>query len=217
MFPIIIIRVFLISIFIFFGYNIIYIIKQKRRNQNHNDSNNFNDSKHFNTTIGFGKVGIMIINIFITLACLNIFFYDYFGIFIPRFNFYSINAPIQVTGLIFAMVGNILLNISYRTLGIYWEYPIDGKRRKRKLVTDGIYSRIRHPIYLSFYLICIGMFLILLDLILLILLFLGGIGLYLQALEEEKTLYEAFGNEYMNYKKQTGRFFAVRKNTTPNS
>jgi protein-S-isoprenylcysteine O-methyltransferase Ste14 len=159
----------------------------------------------------------MIINIFITLACLNIFFYDYFRVFIPQFNFYSINAPFQVAGLIFAMIGNILLNISYRTLGVYWEYPIDGKRRKRKLVTNGIYSRIRHPIYLSFYLICIGMFLILLDLVLLILLFLGGIGLYLQALEEEKTLYEAFGNEYMNYKKQTGRFFAVRKNAKTES
>lgn len=211
MLPSIIIRIFIIIIFFFFGYNIVYIIKKKRKAKSNGVLDNIRHLKDSNPTFRVGKVGIMIINIFITFACLNIFFYDLFGMIFLRIRFFGFNAPFQITGLIFAIVGNILLNISYRTLGIYWEYPIDGKKKKKKLVKTGIYSKIRHPIYLSFYLICIGLFFIVLDLLLLILLLLGGIGLYLQALGEEKTLYDAFGKEFLQYKNQTGRFFAVRK------
>jgi protein-S-isoprenylcysteine O-methyltransferase Ste14 len=192
----------------------VYIIKQKRKAKSNSGANHDTHLKHSNSTVRFGKIGIMIINIFITLASFNIFFYDLFRLILPHIRFFGFNAVFQIIGLIFAIVGNILLNISYRTLGIYWEYPIDGKKKKRKLVKTGVYSKIRHPIYLSFYLICIGLFFMILDVLLLILLLLGGIGLYLQALEEEKTLYEAFGKEFLRYKNQTGRFFAVLRKKT---
>lgn len=211
MLPSIIIRVFIIIIFFFFGYNMVYIIQQKRKAKSNSDPDHDTQLKYSNSTVRVGKIGIMIINIFITLASLNIFFYDLFRLILPHIRFFGFNAFFQITGLIFAIVGNFLLNISYRTLGIYWEYPIDGKKKKRKLVKTDIYSKIRHPIYLSFYLICIGLFFIILDILLLILLLIGGIGLYLQALEEEKTLYDAFGKEFLQYKNQTGRFFAIGK------
>jgi protein-S-isoprenylcysteine O-methyltransferase Ste14 len=80
--------------------------------------------------------------------------------------------------------------------------------KKRKLITSGIYSRIRHPIYLSFNLFCIGYNMLILDWMLLILYIIGGIGLYVQAIDEEKILIEYFGDEYIEYMKNTGRFFA---------
>lgn len=120
--------------------------------------------------------------------------------------------PFQVIGISLTIAGNITLNISYRELGIYWEYPIDGKKKKQKLVKTGIYSKIRHPIYLSFYLICLGFLFIIQDWILFGLFFIGAIGLYLQALSEEKELLEVFQEEYKEYMKSTGLFFVKSTN-----
>lgn len=86
-------------------------------------------------------------------------------------------------------------------------------KKKIKLVKSGIYGKIRHPIYLSFNIFCIGFILVLLDLLLLILYIIGAIGLYIQAIDEEKILLEYFGNEYKEYMSNTGRFFPkFRKN-----
>jgi protein-S-isoprenylcysteine O-methyltransferase Ste14 len=191
----------------FFGYNVTFILIRKKRNNINKNSIDFN---HIETsrTGKIAKAGIMVLNFFISLVCFNIFFYKQFREIIPQFNFLFLNKTIQIIGLILAIGGNLTLNISYRELGIYWEYPIDGKKKKKKLVTTGIYSRIRHPIYLSFFLISIGFWFILLDVFLLILLIIGGIGLYLQALEEEKLLLKVFGQKFINYKEKTGRFFA---------
>jgi protein-S-isoprenylcysteine O-methyltransferase Ste14 len=204
-----IIRIFLIIIFGIFGYNLVFIINTKRKNNLPKEAAKKMELTQRKTIAP--KIGIVTLNIFITLSCLNIFFYSSFLKFIPRFSFPLISEPLQIIGFIFAVSGNITLNFSYRELGIYWEYPIDGKKEKRKLVKTGIYSQIRHPIYLSFYLICGGMFLILLDVILLVLFAFGSIGLYLQALEEEKELFSYFGQEYKEYKETTGRFFAKIK------
>jgi len=209
MFNVWIIRMFLIVIFITFGYNLVFIMYTKGRN-NQNNNNKYLKELSKRKTIA-PKIGIITLNIFIILCCLYIFFYNYFITFIPRLSYHLFAEPLQVIGFVLAISGNITLNFAYRKLGICWEYPIDGKKKKQKLVKTGIYSKIRHPIYLSFYLICGGMFLILLDIILLILFIIGGIGLYLQALEEEKELNAYFGKEYEEYMKNTGRFFAKIK------
>ncbi|MFX0106486.1 MAG: isoprenylcysteine carboxylmethyltransferase family protein, partial [Candidatus Hodarchaeota archaeon] len=54
---------------------------------------------------------------------------------------------------------------------------------------------------------CIGYNLLLLDWFLLTLYVIGAIGLYVQAIDEEKILIEYFGDEYKDYMKKTGRFF----------
>ncbi|TFF87998.1 MAG: hypothetical protein EU550_02160 [Promethearchaeota archaeon] len=204
-----IIRIFLIVIFIIFGYNLVFIISTKTKNNQKKNNDSLNELSKRKTIAP--KIGIITLNIFIVVCCLYIFFYNYFIAFIPRLSYLLFAEPIQVIGFVFAISGNITLNFSYRELGIYWEYPIDGKKKKQKLVKTGIYSKIRHPIYLSFYLICGGMILILLDIILLILCIIGSIGLYLQALEEEKELNAYFGKDYEEYMKDTGRFFAKIK------
>jgi protein-S-isoprenylcysteine O-methyltransferase Ste14 len=211
MFNSLIIRIIIIAFFIFFGYNIIFIILKKQRNNvNRKDYNP--KTKKPNRPNKLAKFGVIILNIFIVVACLNIFFYELFTRYIPRLNFFFVTETLQVIGITLTAAGNITLNISYRELGVYWEYPIDGKRKKQKLVTTGIYSKIRHPIYLSFYLMCLGLLFIIQDWVLLCLFIVGGIGLYLQALSEEKELIEAFPKEYKTYIKSTGRFFVKSRN-----
>lgn len=207
MFNALIIRIIIIICFLLFGYNITFIIITKKRNKNINSEINIQYENNPKNPNRLAKFGIIVLNIFIVIACLNIFFFELFSRYIPRINFYFLAEILQVIGITLTLAGNITLNVSYRELGVYWEYPIDGKKKKRKLVKTGIYSKIRHPIYLSFYLICLGFLLIIQDSILLFLFIIGGIGLYLQALNEERELLEAFPNEYEEYMKSTGRFF----------
>ena len=97
--------------------------------------------------------------------------------------------------------------VSYRELGIYWSYPIDGKKRGKKIVMTGIYSRVRHPVYMSFGLVSAGFALVLLDWVMVLLSILAVAGLVVQALEEERLLVDQFGDVYTRYMTTTGRFF----------
>jgi len=205
MLPPFVIRVFLIISFFFFGYNITYIILFKKRHKSNKNNDEINDK--FKETRLFARIGVMLLNIFIILVCLNIFFYNYIITIIPRIDLSIFSQVTQVIGFTLVIGGNITLYLAYHELGIYWAYPIDGISKKRKLVKSGIYKKMRHPIYLSFNLFCIGFNLILLDWVLLLLYIIGAIGLYFQAIDEEKILIEYFGKEYRDYKDHTGRFF----------
>ena len=199
------VRLFLIISFFFFGYNLTYIILFKRRHKNNETNNEINN--RLKETRLFARIGIHIINIFIFLCCLNIFVYHYWILIFPVINLYFLSDMVQIIGFSLVLGGNISLLLAYRKLGVYWSYPIDGMKKKKKLVKTGIYGKIRHPVYLSFNIFCIGFNLILLDWILLILYLIGAIGLYYQAIDEEKILIEYFGEEYLDYIKNTGRFF----------
>lgn len=205
----IIIRILLIVSFFFFGYNIVFIILYKKRHKKNEDNNKKNN--FLNEIRVFARLGIHIINIFIFLVCLNIFLYDYWLLVFPRINLGILSDVTQIVGFTLIIGGNISLLLAYRKLGVYWNYPIDGTSKKKKLVKTGIYGRIRHPIYLSFNIFCIGFNLLLLDWFLLILYVIGSIGLYIQAIDEEKILLRHFGEEYAEYMERTGRFFIKLK------
>jgi protein-S-isoprenylcysteine O-methyltransferase Ste14 len=119
----------------------------------------------------------MVMNIFITLCFLNIIFYTWFSTIIPRIFCFPIDFLIKFAGFGLVLIGNIVLFYSYRELGTSWAYPIDGGKKTKKIVKTGIYSKIRHPVYLSFNIFSIGFNLILLDWVLLIIYLFGGIGL----------------------------------------
>jgi protein-S-isoprenylcysteine O-methyltransferase Ste14 len=205
MFPKTIVQIFLIISFLVFGSNITYIILTKKRNKN--NSSNEEIHNKLKTIRLFAHIGIWVLNVFITFVCLNIFFFDALVAIIPRINLGLGDEIVQIIGLSLVIGGNITLYLAYRELGIYWAYPYDGMKKPKKLVTSGIYNKIRHPIYLSFNLICIGFIKILLDWLILFLYVIGALGLYFQAIYEEKILTEYFEDEYSQYMLNTGRFF----------
>ena len=198
------IKLLLIVCFLFFGSNIIYIIKTKRNSKR--DINNSNRNDRVNESSLFSRLGVLCLNIFIILVSINIFIYNYWKYVLPGITL-PFSEIFQVVGFTLVIGGNITLLLAYHELGIYWAYPFDSVHKEKKLVTTGIYSKIRHPIYLSFNLFCIGFNLMLLDYILLILYIIGAFGLYFQALNEEKGLMVYFGEDYINYMENTGRFF----------
>ena len=63
--------------FLFFGFNLLYIIIKKVKGKN-NSGNDFNDPiDNIHKTRFISRLGVMIMNIFITLCFLNIFFYNW--------------------------------------------------------------------------------------------------------------------------------------------
>ena len=98
--------------------------------------------------------------------------------------------------------------------GIYWLFssigsgitPTSGTRNQHKLVTNGIYRYIRHPLYTfgSSMFIAFGM---MADNWLIILFgVLAFIAMAVRTPKEEANLIEKFGDEYREYMKRTGRF-----------
>lgn len=81
-------------------------------------------------------------------------------------------------------------------------------RNNHTLVSSGVYKKIRHPMYLSFWLWALGQALLIPNWIA------GPLGLvafyfiYLFRVErEEQQLIDYFGDEYREYQKNTGRLF----------
>ena len=100
---------------------------------------------------------------------------------------------------------------AYRDLGANWSPKLD-VRQEQKLVTEGIYAHIRHPIYA-------GLFLWALAQPLLIWNWLAGVAfafvflpLYAARMpREEQMMLAYFGEEYRSYMQATGRLLPRRK------
>ncbi|MEK6887448.1 MAG: isoprenylcysteine carboxylmethyltransferase family protein [Candidatus Aenigmatarchaeota archaeon] len=97
-----------------------------------------------------------------------------------------------------AIIGIIILSLGMATI----DKALTSK--KSRLITSGIYSKIRHPIYYGRILFFIGLTLffrsvfgIVLIMILLVPLHIYGIR------EEERELVKKFGNKYIKYKNKT--------------
>ena len=99
-------------------------------------------------------------------------------------------------------------------LGIYWLFssigagitPVSATRKEHKLVTNGIYKYIRHPLYtfgssmfLVFGMMADSWFIAALGILTFIL-------MAIRTPKEEANLIAKFGDEYREYMKRTGRF-----------
>jgi protein-S-isoprenylcysteine O-methyltransferase Ste14 len=117
---------------------------------------------------------------------------------------------LQTLGLAFTSAGFFIFNWSVIIRGRYavsWNMPED-----HKLITTGPYRYVRHPSYLGFFLMFIGLPLLLSNPFSLIPL-VAIPGYYRATVHEERLLIERFGNEYLEYQKRTGRFFPKLQRT----
>ncbi|MEX2682357.1 MAG: isoprenylcysteine carboxylmethyltransferase family protein [Candidatus Sigynarchaeota archaeon] len=192
--------------FFAFMFDLMYVLVIKRRNKaNGNGSSAPLDIKHS----AVAKVGIVVLDAMICLCCVMVFTFRYlFFPYIPRIWIGEGTVVVQVVGFTLVAGACIVLFLAYKALGVYWAYPLDGKTGKHKLVKNGPYKYVRHPIYDAFGIICIGFTMLFVDWLLLCLCFVSCIGLYAQALDEEKALVGYFGEAYLAYMKETGRFFS---------
>ena len=96
--------------------------------------------------------------------------------------------------------------------GANFKCKIDIHILENELVTDGVYSIVRNPIYSAFYLLCLGIILVENNLILLIIPVLGYVYMTIILKNtEEKWLYTLYGEKYKEYCKKVNRCIPMIK------
>jgi protein-S-isoprenylcysteine O-methyltransferase Ste14 len=120
----------------------------------------------------------------------------------------AITLYIGIYGLIPVMIGFILMiigmgfNLIVRAnLGKNW-VPLSKTAEGQELITEGIYSKIRHPFYLSILILFLGIAVISWNLYGLLFLILALMAI-IRIRKEENELIAKFGEKYEKYKKET--------------
>ncbi|MGA3287852.1 MAG: isoprenylcysteine carboxylmethyltransferase family protein [Bacteroidota bacterium] len=103
-----------------------------------------------------------------------------------------------LVSIVFAVLGFLLLRLIGKPQGDF--------ENTSKLVTVGLYSFIRHPLYASLLFLGTGIFLKDISIITALLAFVNFVALIATAKREEKEMVEKFGNEYITYMQKTRMF-----------
>jgi protein-S-isoprenylcysteine O-methyltransferase Ste14 len=107
--------------------------------------------------------------------------------------------PMRWAGAILMVPAFILFCMAHAELGSSFSVSAQA----RKLITTGIYSRIRNPIYLFGGMLIAGVFLFLQQPVYLLMFLILVPMQFVRIRREEKVLEEKFGEEYRQYKKNT--------------
>src|ERR1700730_14868882 len=141
----------------------------------------------------------------ISLTGLGIVPFTYIVAGIPRFAAYPFH-PLQAwLGVFCAVASLVMFQMTHRALGRNWSVSLE-VREGHQLITDGIYRKVRHPMYSAFWLWAAAQALLLPNwvagfagIVGFGTLFFGRVG------EEERLMCDAFGEEYRAYMRRTSR------------
>ena len=118
---------------------------------------------------------------------------------------------LRIAGIVLGIIGIIIFGIAVYTMQDSWRAGIPQKDRT-KLIISGIFNISRNPAFLAFDLVYLGILFMFFNWILFLFTLWAIIMLHLQIKQEEKFLTTAFGDKYLNYKKQTRRYMGRRNN-----
>lgn len=123
----------------------------------------------------------------------------------PAFADYTFQPWLGWLGLLVELAFLWLFYASHQQLGKNWSVTLE-IRNEHRLVTDGLYRYVRHPMYLSFWLWAVAQFCLLPNGIA------GAAGLvgvailyFSRVRHEEAMMRDAFGASYDEYARHTGR------------
>jgi len=147
--------------------------------------------------------------VLLVLASVGGFLVPILYVFTPLFSFadYAIPVWIGLLGVAILIAADWVFWKSHRDLGRNWSPTLE-IRENHQLITEGIYQRIRHPMYLSLWLLVFAQAMILPNYVAG---FAGllpfGILYFLRVDREERMMLEQFGSAYEDYRCKTGRLF----------
>jgi len=129
----------------------------------------------------------------IIVICASIFFVTiYFNAALPINIYTSVGLLLIIPSLVFFTIARIQLGSSFQV-----------SAKANKLVTKGIYKKIRHPIYFFGLLFLLGI-IIFLNQFYFLIIWVGLIFLQIKRIKKEEiVLQEKFGEAYLKYKKNT--------------
>jgi protein-S-isoprenylcysteine O-methyltransferase Ste14 len=123
----------------------------------------------------------------------------------PRLAAYPFQPSQAWLGLFFAAASLLMFQLTHRALGRNWSISLD-VREGHQLVTDGIYRKIRHPMYTAFWLWAVAQALLLPNWVAGFSGVVGfGILFFGRVAKEEQMMLETFGDRYREYMARTHR------------
>ncbi|MDD2274475.1 MAG: methyltransferase [Candidatus Pacebacteria bacterium] len=126
------------------------------------------------------------------------------GPVIPDIYNFNFHYYINNIGLLIGSISFVFLILGYQQLGLNWK--IGSGRNFNSLVTSGIFSITRNPVYVFFIMFSFSIFLLNGSIIFLLLSILLALSFHRVILQEEKNLEKLFKENYINYKKRTPRY-----------
>ncbi|MEM9331968.1 MAG: protein-S-isoprenylcysteine O-methyltransferase [Pseudomonadota bacterium] len=118
---------------------------------------------------------------------------------------YEPNLLLLIVGGLILAASLRLFRLTHKALGKMWSHSLD-LRENHKLVTQGIYERVRHPMYTAFWMWALGAAFLLPN-------WIAGLSgiicfgtlFFLRVGQEEEMMRKEFGQEYDDYMKRTKR------------
>jgi len=141
--------------------------------------------------------------LFFLMVVLVLYAYDS-----PWLRAFSISLPdwLRWMGLGLGLVGLGLWTWTQAVLGKEWSPQLQ-LREQHRLVTNGPYARMRHPMYTAMFGVGIALALLAANWCFVLFAVAMIAGFVVRAPREERMMLEAFGEEYRVYMQSTGRFF----------
>jgi len=118
---------------------------------------------------------------------------------------FDIPVAIQLVGAVLNIVGVIIVLCSHLWLGKNWSGRVR-IRADHELITSGPFRCIRHPLYLGFFLVIVGITLSLKTVAGIVIWLMAVVVYDIKARQEEKLLTQYFGEKYRRYQARTWRF-----------
>jgi protein-S-isoprenylcysteine O-methyltransferase Ste14 len=118
----------------------------------------------------------------------------------------SFDTAIRVVGFLIFYTGAGIYNLNIIVAGKHLRPAPSGIPKNHQLVQTGPFALVRHPLYVSYILILVGLSFILTYWLLLPSLAMT-VSIYPTAKTEEESLIRQFGDEYRQYQRRVGMFF----------
>lgn len=114
--------------------------------------------------------------------------------------------PVRWTGVTLLVTSLLVIRTGQRQLGRSWRFGIDRAHPPDELVTSGLFSVSRNPIFLGLVLSAVGLFLALPNAVTFAMPNLAFVLLQTRSRVEESFMEEVWGDEYVAYRKRVPRW-----------
>ena len=146
----------------------------------------------------FRVVVFFVLMAFLAMYSIGMAWIDMFHIQLPDW--------LRWVGFAIGLLSVIFWTWTQLTLDTQWSAQLQLKK-DHHLVTTGPYAWVRHPLYAGIFGWCLSLILLTANWIFVAVCLLSIFGLLYRVPKEEQMMIEAFGDEYKDYMKRTGRFF----------
>jgi protein-S-isoprenylcysteine O-methyltransferase Ste14 len=141
----------------------------------------------------------------VSLTGLGLLPFLYISTGVPHFADYTFRPELAWLGLLVAIAALVMFQLTHRALGRNWSVSLD-VRVDHRLITDGVYQQVRHPMYSAFWLWALAQALLLPNWVAGLSGIVGfGILFFGRVAREEQIMLDTFGDAYREYMARTCR------------